>query len=88
MMRMSTKEMVYSMIDRMSEEQLNALFVLLSGTFHEEKPKADIIEQVDAVCGILHEYANPDLIPFEKDAWAEAAVERERRVLEEMNNKA
>ena len=84
---MSTKEKVYSIIDSMNEEQLNALFVILSGTVHEEKTKANIVEQVDAVMGILHEYANPDLIPFEnEEAWAEAAVERERRILEEMKN--
>lgn len=83
---MSTKEKVYNIIDRMNEEQLNALFVILSGTVQEEKPQANIRDQVDAVCGILHEYANPDLIPFEKDAWAEAAAEEERRFWEEMNS--
>ena len=82
---MSTKEKVYNIIDRMNEEQLNALFVILSGTVQEEKPQTNIRDQVDAVCGILHEYANPDLIPFEKDAWAEAAAEEERRFWEEMN---
>ena len=81
---MSTKEKVYNIIDRMNEEQLNALFVILSGTVHEEKPQANIRDQVDAVCGILHEYANPELIPFEKDAWAEAAAEEERQFWEEM----
>lgn len=84
---MSTKEMVHSMIDRMSEEQVKALFVVLGGTIPDEKPETNISDEVDAVCGILHEYANPDLIPLEnEEAWAEAAAERERRILEEMKN--
>ena len=79
--------MVYRMIDRMSEEQLNALFVILDGMTHDDKSKTNIRDEVNSICGILHEYANPDLIPFEnEETWAEAAVERERRILEEMKN--
>ena len=44
---MSTKEMVYSMVDRLNEEQLKALFVILGGIVHDEKPETQIIEEVE-----------------------------------------
>ncbi|MCL2344137.1 MAG: hypothetical protein FWC62_09660 [Firmicutes bacterium] len=31
---------------------------------------------IENLIGILHEYANPDLIPLEKDAWARAMEEK------------
>ena len=31
---------------------------------------------LDALCGSLHEYANPALIPGEKTAWQTAAMEK------------
>ncbi len=34
-----------------------------------------------SAAGMLSEYANPKMIPFEKEAWAEAAVERYARTL-------
>ncbi len=34
-----------------------------------------------SAAGMLSEYANPAMIPFEKDAWPEAAVERYARSL-------
>ncbi len=27
----------------------------------------------ESIAGILHKYANPELIPFEKEAWANAS---------------
>ena len=35
-----------------------------------------------SAAGMLSEYANPKMIPFEKEAWAEAAAERYARTLE------
>ncbi|MCH5349107.1 MAG: hypothetical protein J1E40_07275 [Oscillospiraceae bacterium] len=81
---MSTKDKVHSMVDSLNEEQIRALFVILDGMIHEEKPKAK--KTAASIRGILHDVANPDLIPFEKDAWAEAAVEKHIRFLEEEKN--
>lgn len=75
---MSTKELLYAMIDRLTEEQMQGLIMLLSGkvssqTYHDE---------VYSVMGGLSEYANPDLIPLEKDAWeieVKAKYENDRR---------
>lgn len=66
---MSTKELAYSILDSLSEEQLKGFIMLFSGNV-ETKPKAGTLK------GVLSECANPDLIPLEKEAWADAAAEK------------
>lgn len=69
---MSTKEKVHTIVDRLSEEQLNALLVILGSVDNSDSDDND----VDAVRGILHDCANPDLIPLEEGAWERAVAER------------
>lgn len=69
---MSTKERVHTIVDRLSEEQLNALLVILGSVDKSDNNDND----VDAVRGILHNAANPDLIPLEEGAWERAVAER------------
>ena len=38
----------------------------------EQKPK----KTIDDFIGILNEYANPDLVPLEKEAWKMAVIEK------------
>ena len=71
---MSTTQMLYQAIAELSEEEKKALLLLLQAS-KNRKQKED---EVDAVMGILHEYANPDLIPLEKNASEEAAEEQEK----------
>ena len=65
---MSTKEMAYSMIDTLTEEQLQEVIAFLKG--YKKKTAS-----VESVRGILSEYANPDLIAQEESAWERAVVE-------------
>lgn len=81
---MSTREKVYSMVDRLNEEQLNALFVILGGMLHEEKPK--VKKSAASLRGVFHDAANQELIPMEKGAWEQAAVEKHIRLLEEIKH--
>ena len=90
---MSSKEMAHSLVDRLTEKQLEVLIAFLDMTFpehenknnDEEKPKAK--KTAASIRGILHDVANPALIPFEnEEAWAEAAVEKHIRLLEEEKN--
>ncbi len=81
---MSTREMAYSMIDNLDEEQLNALVVILRGMMKEEPPKEK--KSAASLCGIFHDVANPELIPLEKTAWEQAAVEKHIAFLEEMKH--
>ena len=46
-----------------------------AGNLSGEK-KCDRIERARSSVGMLAKYANPDLIPLEKTAWAEAAEEK------------
>lgn len=73
---MSTRERLNLIIDKMTEEQMEALIVILK---HNEQPEKKV--SIDDVAGRLHKYANSQLIPFEKEAWANAAAEN---YLEEM----
>lgn len=69
---MSTKERLHLMIDDMTEEQANALFIVLGVSSAADNESDD----VDAVRGILHSAANPELIPLEEGAWERAVAER------------
>lgn len=82
---MSTREKLDSRVDRLSEKQLEALVAFLDTLFPEAAKQSDA-DEVDALCGIFHDAANPALVPLEKEAWAMAAVEEEMRFLEEMRN--
>ncbi len=67
---MSVRDRLNMIIDEMTEEQMEALIVVLKRNEQAAKKAS-----VDDIAGRLHKYANPELIPFEKEAWANAAVE-------------
>ena len=68
---MSTREQIVGMLDDLSEEQLKAVAVILSGMSVHSKGK-----NAAEVKGILHRFANPDLIPAEEGAWERDIAER------------
>lgn len=70
---MSVKEIAYSIIDDMTEEQLETFFALFG-----RHQKQENIKKVKSVRGIFAKAANPDLIPLEKNAWEQAAAENEK----------
>lgn len=73
---MSTRERAYSLIDRLSENQLDAVVEFLNA-FFEPVSRAQKKElSAESVMGIASKYANPDLIQLEKEAWADAAAEK------------
>lgn len=71
---MSTKEFAYDLFETLTESQLERFIIMFSGgnpqENEEHRPKAGSMK------GILSEYADPDLIPLEKEAWANAAAEK------------
>lgn len=71
---MSTKEHAYDLYETLTESQLERFIIMFSGENQQEneehRPKAGSMK------GILSEYADPDLIPLEKEAWANAAAEK------------
>jgi len=48
----------------------------LKGIFESENIKRTTKRKRQTAMGILNKYANPDLIPLEKDAWGKAMVEK------------
>ena len=83
---MSTREMLYQDIAFLTDEQVEELAVIVKELRKRKKANDDIADEVDALCGIFHDAANPDLIPLEKEAWASAAAEKHLRILEEMKH--
>lgn len=68
---MSTREMIYRDIAFFTDEQIEELSI-----FVKQIKNRQTTNEVDSLCGIFHDVANPDLIPLEKEAWAESVKER------------
>lgn len=68
---MSTRERVVGMLDELTEEQLEAIAVILSGMAAKSPRK-----KASDVKGILHRFANPTLIASEDGAWERDIEER------------
>jgi len=66
---MSTRDLVHTLVDGLSEEQLRGLVLLL-----QNQPRKET--SLEEVQGILSAYANPDLIPLEETAWESAVKEK------------
>ena len=81
---MSTKEIVYGMIDQLNDEQLNAIRIILGGLI-TDKPKSEK-KSASTLCGIFHDVADPEKIPLEKTVWEQAAIEKHFRITEESAN--
>lgn len=67
---MSVRERLNLLIDNMTEEQMEALIIVLKSNEQSVKRVS-----IDDIAGRLHKYADPKLIPFEKEAWANAVAE-------------
>ena len=57
--------MIYIIIDDM-----------VTGNHKTEIVKKEIDDEISSVMGILHEYADPRLIPYEENAWKDSVSER------------
>lgn len=62
---MSTKELLYTMIDGLTEKQMLELINFLNGRKRSGKTAASVM-------GILSDYADKGLIPYEDGAWEKA----------------
>ena len=78
---MSTREMLYQDIAVLTDEQVEKL-----AEFVRSIKQSSHSETKKSARGIFHDVANPEMIPLEKKAWEEAAVEKHIKALEEMNS--
>ncbi len=83
---MSTREKAYYMIDRLNEEQLNALVTFLSGFLPDEPITKTKKKSAADLCGIFHDVADPEKAALEKTAWEQAAIDKHIRISEESAN--
>ena len=75
----NAKEQVIGIVQSMPESKV--IYILdilrgLNGLWGTDVEEQQPIDQSQSVMGIFSKYANPDLIPLEKDAWRNAAVEK------------
>lgn len=75
---MSTLEKTMDLLQTISEDRLESVYTFLQFIkFQEEEQKVSENKNgKTSAFGIAHEYANPALIPLEKEAFANAMAEK------------
>jgi len=75
---MSTLEKAIGLLQEMPEHKLEAVYMYMR--FVNSQIDSDELipteKDVNSIIGIAHEYANPELIPLEKEAFANAMAEK------------
>lgn len=78
---MTTRERLIDIINGMSEEQMQALVIILDP--HKTRSDDDELSpDIAKIAGRLHKYADPSKIPYESGVWEQAAVEKYRQFTE------
>ncbi len=76
---MSTLEKTIKLLQAMPEQKLEAIYMYVrfvdSQTEEPDYPKLQK-KEARSVAGIARQYANPELIPLEKEAFANAMAEK------------
>jgi len=76
---MSTLEKAMDLLQTIPENRLETVYAFLQFIkFQESRPEAGAEKESGktSAFGIAHEYANPALIPLEKEAFADAMAEK------------
>lgn len=74
---MSTLEKAINLLQTMPENMLEAVYLYMRfvSTQIEESTETNR-KNARSIVGIAHEYANPELIPLEKESFANATAEK------------
>ena len=73
------KQQVVEMLQDIPDDKVIHILEMIRGLmflYNAERENTIIREPVSSAMGIFKEYANPDLISKEKDAWGEAVREK------------
>lgn len=76
---MSTLEKAINLLQAMPAQKLEAVYMYIRFVNAQTEPEALSApkkKNASSILGIAHEYANPDLIPLEKEAFANAMAEK------------
>ena len=76
---MSTLEKAIGLLQEMPESKLEAVYMYMRFV-NSQTDNDDVVpakdKDIESMIGIAHKYANPDLIPLEKEAFANAMAEK------------
>lgn len=75
---MSTLQKAMNLLQTMPEQKIETVYtyMLFVNTLAEDKDKTPKKKNAKSIAGIAHQYANPELIPLEKEAFANAMAEK------------
>ena len=75
---MSTLEKAINLLRDMPERKLEAVYTYIQfvNTLEENEETTTHKKSASSITGIAHQYANPELIPLEKEAFANAMAEK------------
>lgn len=74
---MSTLEKAMNLLQTMPENKLEAIYMYMRFVSAQtDEPTVPGVKSARSIVGIAHEYANPELIPLEKEAFANAMAEK------------
>lgn len=76
---MSTLEKAIDLLQTMPEKEIETVYTFLQFIKYRENEQQKRSENKSnniSAFGIAHKYANPELIPFEKEAFANAMAEK------------
>ncbi len=75
---MSTLEKAINLLQTMPEQKIEAVYTYMRfvSTLVENEKIATKKKNASSIAGIARQYANPDLIPLEKEAFADAMAEK------------
>lgn len=75
---MSTLEKAMDLLQGMPEQKIEAIYtyMLFVNSLTEDEEAGTKKKSAKSIAGIARQYANPDLIPLEKEAFANAMAEK------------
>lgn len=75
---MSTLEKAVELLQTMPEQKVEAIYTYICFVNSQisEEESTSKKKSAKSIVGIAHKYANPDLIPLEKEAFADAMAEK------------
>ena len=73
---LALKEQAYEIIRELPQEKIPTVITILRGLQVLSQQEVPTKSDTQSAMGIFKKYANPDLIPSEKDAWENAMVEK------------
>ncbi len=75
---MSTLEKAIDLLQTMPEHKLESVYMYIQfvNTLTENEETVTKKKNANSIVGIAHQYANPELVPLEKEAFASAMAEK------------